>query len=404
MATIAWLIPRLIEGSGGHRTMLEHALALERHGHRCHLYLEGTHTDPDKGSQLIEQIFGYTFERVSFGWDAIQPADAAIATIWYSAAFVRDLPFPCRKLYFVQDYEACFNPMGDAFLMAENSYRYGLTPVTIGRWLRHELGERFGVPAYHFDFGANLDIYCPLPDVQKELAVCFIHQPDKPRRCSRLGLEALGIVKHRMPEVKIYLYGSPARDKGAIWFEHEHLGLLNLQDCNALYNRSAVGLCLSASNPSRIPFEMMAAGLPVVEMWRENTLYDFPPEAVTLANQTPECIAESILRLLDKPATRAAMSQAGTRFMADRPLSVETDQFRDAVERALKGHTPDAAGIERLYTAAAETSQHYVGTLPASIQKRLSSPPNAYVNSLPPRLRRFVGWGARVARRMLENR
>jgi hypothetical protein len=93
MATIAWLIPRLIEGSGGHRTMLEHALALERHGHRCHLYLEGTHTDPDKGSQLIEQIFGYTFERVSFGWDAIQPADAPSATIWYSAAFVRDLPF-----------------------------------------------------------------------------------------------------------------------------------------------------------------------------------------------------------------------------------------------------------------------------------------------------------------------
>ncbi len=139
-------------------------------------------------------------------------------------------------------------------------------------------------------------------------------------------------------------------------------------------------------------------------MSRENTLYDFPPEAVTLANQPPECIAESILRLLDKPATRAAMSQAGTHFMADRPLSVETDQFRDAVERVLKGDLPGLSGIERLYTAPAETSRHYVGTLPASIQKRLSSPPNAYVNSLPPRLRRFVGWGARVARRLLENR
>lgn len=404
MATIAWLIPSLIEGSGGHRTMLEHALALERHGHHCHLYLEGSAADPDKGRQLIEQIFGYRFERVSWGWDSIAPADAAVATIWYSAAIVRDLPFPCRKLYFVQDYEACFNPMGDAYLMAENSYRYGLVPVTIGRWLRHELAARFGVAAYHFDFGANLDIYRPLPETPKELAVCFIHQPDKPRRCSRIGLEALGIVKHRMPEVNIYLYGSPPRDKGHIWFEHEHLGLLSLQDCNALYNRSAVGLCLSASNPSRVPFEMMAAGLPVVEMWRENTLYDFPPEAVALANQTPECIAESILRLLDQPATRAAMSQAGTRFMANRPLRVETDQFQNAAERVLKGEMPAPGGMERLYTAPAETSRHYVGTLPASIQKRLSSPPNAYVNSLPPRLRRVVGWGARMARRMLENR
>lgn len=404
MAQIAWLIPRLIEGSGGHRTMLEHARALERQGHQCHLYLEGTHLDPGKGRQLVEQIFGYQFERVTFGWENIAPADAAIATIWYSAAVVRNLPFPCSKLYFVQDYEACFNPMGDAYLLAENSYLYGLTPVTIGRWLTHELASRFDVPAYHFDFGANLDIYRPLPAAQREPAVCFIYQPDKPRRCSRIGVEALGIVKHRMPAVKIYLYGSSPRERGNVWFEHEHLGLLSLEDCNALYNRCAVGLCLSSSNPSRIPFEMMAAGLPVVEMWRDNTLYDFPQEAVLLSNQTPECIAESILRLLDSPTVRATMSRAGTAFMTNRPLTMETTQFVEAVDRVLKGELPTLRSVERMYSAPPETSRHYVGKLPPAIQQRLISPPNAYVNSLPPRLRRFVGWGARMARRLLENR
>lgn len=404
MASIAWFIPRLIEGSGGHRTMLEHARALEERGHQCHLYLEGTHPEPTRGAKLIEEMFGYRFDRVSFGWDTVSPADAAVATIWYSAAIVRNLGFPCARLYFVQDWEACFNPMGDAYLMAENSYLYGLTPVTIGRWLTHELASRFNIAAYHFEFGANLEIYRLLPETRRELAVCFIYQPDKPRRCSRIGLEALGIVKHRMPQAKIYLYGSSPRERGNVWFDHQHLGLLPLEECNALYNRCAVGLCLSSSNPSRIPFEMMAAGLPVVEMWRENTLYDFPQEAMLLAHQTPECIAESILRLLDSPGQREVMGRAGVAFMAERPLRLETQQFCESVEQVLNGRLPQLIPGERMYRAAPETSSHYVGKLPPAIQQRLISPPNAYVNTLPPTLRRFVSWGARKARRLLENR
>ena len=44
-------------------------------------------------------MFGYRFANVYFGWDAIQAADLVMATIWYSAAVVRDLPFDCFKGY-----------------------------------------------------------------------------------------------------------------------------------------------------------------------------------------------------------------------------------------------------------------------------------------------------------------
>ena len=59
-------------------------------------------------------------------------------------------PFDCKRLYFVQDFEAYFNPVGDAYLMAENSYCYGLKPLTIGRWLRYKLQNDFVVESYHF--------------------------------------------------------------------------------------------------------------------------------------------------------------------------------------------------------------------------------------------------------------
>ncbi|KEI71146.1 glycosyltransferase family protein [Endozoicomonas elysicola] len=401
MSTIAWVIPRLIEGSGGHRTILQHAYALEQAGYQCPIYIEGTGNQA-KAAATVERLFGNRFLSVRFGWDEIQPADLVMATIWYSAAIVRDLPFNCYKGYFVQDYEAMFNPMGDAYLSAENSYRYGLTPITIGSWLKHELANRFKVPAFHINFGVDNRIYHPL-NIDRELSVCFIYQPDKPRRCSRFGVEALGIVKHNRPEVNIYLYGSPPSEKGDIWYEHEHLGLLKLEDCNALYNRCAVGLCLSSSNPSRIPFEMMAAGLPVVEFWRENNLYDIPPDAVSLSEQTPESLAKNILRLLADNDERERMSRAGVTFMSDRPLQDESEGFKTCVKSILEGQKPKLVVTPPLYDRPPISAEGYGMTLPTNIRKRLVLPANANLNSLPIPIRGILGWGARTARKLFLN-
>ena len=122
MTTIAWLIPSLLEGSGGHRTMLQHADYLQRKGYRCVLYLENNefHTD-NSLRKSIRQLFGLEFEEVHAGWSEIRPADMVFATIWYSARVVRDLPFDCIRCYFVQDLEAQFNPIGDAAMACTRS-------------------------------------------------------------------------------------------------------------------------------------------------------------------------------------------------------------------------------------------------------------------------------------------
>jgi len=401
MAAIAWFIPQLIQGSGGHRTILAHAHALEVSGHDCTIYIEGS-GEHSRASALIEKLFGYKFANVRYGWRGATKADVAVATIWYSAAFVRDLPFDCIKCYFVQDYEALFNPMGDAYLLAENSYRYGLIPITIGRWLKHELAKRFQVPAFHFDFGADHSIYKVLPEVRRSLSVCFIYQPDKPRRCSRLGIEALGIVKHKRPDVNIVLYGSAVADRDYVWFEHEHRGLMSLEECNALYNECSVGLCLSSSNPSRIPFEMMASGLPVVELWRDNNLYDVPDKAVSLSEQTPESIAENVLRLLDDPAARETMSQAGVAFMRNRSLASETGKVVSIIEDLIEGVRPELTAEPRLYRRKPVVAGRMVADLPPEISRILTVPRNSYVNTFPDPVRRALLWSMRKARRMLQ--
>lgn len=336
-ARIAWLVPAMIEGSGGIRTMLQNAAALSSHGHSCDVYVDDRTRAPraaadERVAGEVRRCFGYE-GAVYAGFDLRGEYDLVFATAWWTAAVAAAMPVP-RKAYFVQDFEAWFNPMGDGFLMAENSYRLGLPAITIGRWLTHHLSGSFGCDATWFEFCADAAYRPPAPGAAREDAVCFIYQPEKPRRCPRLGLQALDIVKRFRPQTRVYLYGSRS-DANRPAFTN--VGLLDVPGCNDLYNRCRVGLCISSSNPSRIPFEMMAAGLPVVDVHRENNLYDFPPSAILLARPSPADVAHAVVSLLEDSDRARQMGAAGLRFMAERPLQAGFDQFVRAVEDVLAG-------------------------------------------------------------------
>ena len=350
MSRIAWLVPAFLEGSGGHRTMFQNIQVLAKSGHEIDVYVEDNgQVQNDRELYLqVKKYFGIYDCNLILGWEKLKPDYSAVfATVWYSAKVVRDLKTDAKKIYFIQDFEALFNPMGDAYLQAVNSYSYGLRPITIGRWLSSKMSADFKTPSQYFDFCADKEIYHPLK-ISRENSVCFIYQPEKSRRCNSIGIEALGIVKHLRPNVKICLYGS--KEKGNIWFEHENLGIISLEKCNELYNRCSVGLCLSSSNPSRIPFEMMSAGLPVVDLYMENNLYDMPDGGVLLARHTPESIAAAVIKLLDDAELRNKMSKAGIKYMEEKSLEFGYGQFLTSVNNILEDKNPSGCIFEKTYT------------------------------------------------------
>ena len=383
----AWVLPSLIEGSGGHRTILQNVQYLIRKGYECDVYVEdkGEVKNSEELRRQAETLFGKHDCRFILGYDIQGEYDIIFATAWFTAKVVRDCNSKAVKAYFIQDFEALFNPMGDGYILACNSYGYGLKPVTIGRWLSHKMQTEYRTPSRYFDFCADRRIYRPLPDTKKEHAICFVYQPDKPRRCSVLGIEALGIVKFLRPDVKIYLYGSNI--KGNVWFEHENLGIIPLEKCNALYNQCEVGLCISSSNPSRIPFEMMAAGLPVVDLYMENNFYDMPNEGVRLAHTTPESIAQALIEILDHKETAAEMSEAGKRYMEDKDLEHGFEQFYAAVsDMAARREPAEPAVYDRSYTRPAVSADV---VMDEKLAEQSYAPPVIVDNSLFGRLKRI---------------
>ena len=256
-----------------------------------------------------------------------------MATDWKSAVHVHQLPTNLPKARWVQDFEPWLYEMGSACLQAENSLRLGLPLIVQGRWLTHKLITQFQASCRTVDFGADLKTYRPV-GASKEFALSFFFQPELPQSAPSIGLEALHALLAVLPTLKIYLFGSKRAPKNlAPGFIPA--GQLPPDQLNSLFNRCLAGVCLSASNPHRAIFEMMAAGLPVVSLHLENTLHDLPDSATLLAEADPVALKSALLRLLANTERRQNMALAATAFMASRSLEAETGQFVEAIENLL---------------------------------------------------------------------
>ena len=364
---LLWILPELGQGaSGGLQTIFRHISYLQKRGTQSDVILIAERATAEyELRKRISKCYDCDGIRiVDFATVDGSDYDMCVATMNTTVQYA--LTTGCSRIaYFVQDYEPWFYPMGDSYVNAAATYSDDVTPITIGRWLSAKLSLEHGVQSYVTCFGSDSSIYRPLPreagdKTRTEQAICVIWQPEKPHRCAGLVESTMRVFHALCPDVKIYLYGSNKRSErleGVV----EHLGILTKQECNELYNRCLVGLSMSSSNPSRIPFEMMSAGLPVVDWYQANNLYDLPDGPVRLAKPTPDALASALAEVVGDKDLQADLSKQAIDFMAARPIHLETEEFANAVYDICQGGRPtiDADPHRRLYDCAPiEASNH----------------------------------------------
>jgi hypothetical protein len=242
-------------------------------------------------------------------------------------------------MHFVQDYEAWFHPTGDQSVAALGVHHLGLATIVIGNWLQAMLWTKHQLPTWSIPFTADAGLYRPHgPLSARPPTVVGMFQPEKYRRCAGLMRAALQAVLAGREDVQVITVGSAqSPDLGP---RHRHLGLVSKDELPTIYRASAVGFSLSSTNPSRVPFEMMASGLPVVEFGGENTVFDLPGDACVLANPDPASMASAILTLVNDESRRTTLAESGVAFMKDRESAREGEAFVAAVRSALAGEHP----------------------------------------------------------------
>jgi len=325
---IAWIVPPLIIGGGGHRNIIRCAYHLERLGHQVSLHFIDSQDSGDVVRAQVREHF-YPFKGyIGLLDDSFAACDITFATHWSTVARAEQLKERIGEIvYFVQDFEPFFYAMGSEYVLAETTYRKGIYAITSGIWCEHFLRNSYGAEADHFQFPIDRTIYFDHRLPRSKNRVIFFAKPEMPRRCYELGVRALREFHALRPDVEIAFYGSSHQT--AVDFPVVQLGMLRgPSDLAKLYSEATIGLAFSTTNPSLVPYEMMACGLPVVDLARSGNEmnYDGGFELARLANPDPAIMAREIAELISSPDELATRSRRGMEFA--RTFPVEEDVGR----------------------------------------------------------------------------
>jgi glycosyltransferase involved in cell wall biosynthesis len=203
------------------------------------------------------------------------------------------------------------------------------------------LEVQYGASASYFDCGVDHGVYRPRQLERRDDLVVFYARSSTPRRAVPLGLLALAELTRRRPGIDIVLYGGPPQPDTA--FAHRNLGVLSDDRLAALYSEATVGVVLSLTNPSLVGLDMMACGLPCVELASESMLATFGSDGpLELAEPDPLALCDAIERLLDDPARRRRVGAAGIELVGTRTWARAARDVEAALRRtACSRRVPD---------------------------------------------------------------
>jgi O-antigen biosynthesis protein len=334
---LAFVIPPFTEGSGGHNIIFQLMHRLERRGHTCSVWVDDpfgqrTHEWPAFVRASIRKHFAPVKAPVYKDFTHWYGADVVVATGWQTVYPALGLSGVRARAYLVNDHEPEFYSTSVETRWAEATYRLGLHGICGSPWLRDLYVDRYGGTAEVFDYGVDHDTYHPRPVDRRRDTVVFYCRSTTPRRAVALGVMALHELYRRRPGVRIVMFGE--RYPLPTPFPYEHLGVASPEQLSWLFSEATVGLCLSMTNYSLIPQEMLACGLPCVDLVGASAESVFGTDGpVELSPFKADALAEHMERLLEDRELWERRSRTGIEFVADRSWDHATDQ----VERALRG-------------------------------------------------------------------
>ncbi len=361
---IHWVIPNFTPGLGGHMTIFRTIDFLERCGHRCTIWVH-SEIKGDKPSRLsslhkrvIDQHFiplktdqVYMLGNRQEDLDLVS-GDIVIATDRMSTYPVLGMKKFQKRFYFVQDYEPYFFARGSSSILTEQSYasENNFSCICASPWLKQKM-ESFGNTAISFPLAVDHSVYHPNNNqTRSRHAIAFYVRRSTPRRLYELGLLALRALFDLGEHFEIITFGEKDLPDLGIPVKVRHAGILNAEGLANLYCRCAIGFVLSGTNYSLVPNEMMACGLPVVDIDAEHTRVSYQPKTAVLAAATPVGLASALSRLLNDASFREITAQAGL---------VATQQLTwDGSNKLIETF------IQESLSSTPSTSQHCQPTMP----------------------------------------
>jgi glycosyltransferase involved in cell wall biosynthesis len=309
---VSWIIPHFSRGSGGHMTLFRFVGGLEKLGIRCRIYLLNDMHISLNPSKIKQQICEY-FCPIEGDVEIITPedmqrsVDVLICTSWQTVYAGRTFHAK-RKIYFMQDYEPYFSPVGTYYFLAEQTYRMGFEYFTAGPWLLELVKNRFGGQGDFFYLCPDKDVYYPRqtfqhPQIRKHMArakssvfkIGLYNRAHTPRRCVEIAWVALSLLAQKGYDFTVFTFGDD--EKRIMPFHHIEMGILNHNDLAEVYSYCDIVVAPSGTNLSLLAREVMACGGIVLDLEGDNTARELKNMENALLGQPT---VDSLLHVLEQ--------------------------------------------------------------------------------------------------------
>lgn len=320
--TIHWIVPDFRPGGGGHMTIFRMIRWLEFFGHRCAIWINDPRIDGEASQRYDTIIKHYQtvaapVRLISDRRSLDEESDIVVATSWDTAYSAAATSKTKERFYFIQDYEPLFYPRGSRALAAELTYSKDLACICASPWLEQIMREKYGRWARKFYLAPDRDAYHgttssrPANEIPR---IAFYSRGGTARRAVELGFLALEALYDRGVTFQVDLFGDDNTLTTASFPCINH-GILEAQQLAELYRSCDIGVCFSSTNYSLVPLEMMACGLPVIELDGESTRASCPPDTVRFCKPDPIAIADAVQDLIRDENKRKEQADAAAAWI-----------------------------------------------------------------------------------------
>ncbi len=344
---VACVIPPFSRGSGGHNSILQIMSHLERKGHTVSFWINDDFgfMDGDRPARIrgdMREWFAPIDGPVFKGFGDWYGADVVVATGWQTAYPVMLLPGCRARAYLVHDHESEFYATSVESRFAEATYGLDMHAICASPWLEGIVRDRYGRTTSRFDFGVDHDVYRPRPVARRRDTIALYGRDVTARRAVPLALLALQELKERRADLRVVAFGN--KDEIDVPVDYEHLGILSPEELSWTFSEATVGLVLSLTNYSLIPQEMLACGLPCVDLAGISAEGVFGLDGpVALSAFDPVAMADVLERLLNDQDEWERRASAGVAFVAGRNWERAATQVEAGLRRAVAVRRPDDA-------------------------------------------------------------
>ncbi|WP_455918369.1 glycosyltransferase family 4 protein [Ensifer canadensis] len=319
---ITWVIPDFVPGAGGHMTIFRIASYLEQFGHSVEFLVQNP--EVNKTEAELREMINTHFQpfagnvRLFRGFTPDATGDALIATDRFTCYPVNAMGRFTRKFYFVQDFEPAFYPAGTEALLTEETYNFDFDCLCAGDWLHKKMSEDFGRWSMSWPLAPDTTIYSLAsgPITRQPARIALYARYVTPRRAVELAFMALEILHRRGVHFEVDFFGWKLGEL-KVPFAYRDRGILTGGELAELYREATIGVVFSATNHSLVNKEMMACGLPVIDLDLDTVRSIFPQDVMAFAKPTPEGIADSMEQLLSNPQECERLRKCALSYVQD---------------------------------------------------------------------------------------